>query len=120
MPPLPPQASAPPQELQGDLLSAITRGDDWLKVSRLLCQGAPIEPVVSGAASPLRLAVILDRCRTVRVLLARGAVLPASLLQDAWHSPDVTPGVLVALTDVSTAAALVAVNAETTFKKAGP
>ncbi|XP_050691562.1 uncharacterized protein LOC126983106 [Eriocheir sinensis] len=96
--PLPPQSSASPEKLHDQLLGLIIERDNVKEASRLLCKGAPIESVASGGNSPLRLAVILDRCRTTNLLLACGAMLPANLLQDAWQSPDVTSGVLAALT----------------------
>ncbi|KAK8375154.1 hypothetical protein O3P69_015607 [Scylla paramamosain] len=51
-----------------------------------------------GGLSVLRLAVTTDRINTVNLLLASGAPLPASLLQEAWQSPDVTHRVLAFLT----------------------
>ncbi|KAK8375127.1 hypothetical protein O3P69_017797 [Scylla paramamosain] len=57
---------------------------------------APIE--LLGGLSVLRLAVTTDRINTVSLLLASGASLPASLLQEAWQSPDVTHRVLAFLT----------------------
>lgn len=92
------KSSASPEELHDQLLGLIIERDNVKEASRLLCKGAPIESVASGGNSPLRLAVILDRCRTTNLLLACGAMLPANLLQDAWQSPDVTSGVLAALT----------------------
>ncbi|XP_050706842.1 ankyrin-1-like [Eriocheir sinensis] len=91
------ESPSSPEELQNELFTLIIQGDHVQKVSRLLCMGVPIEPIASDANSPLRLAVILDRRRTVNLLLASGAMLPACLLQDAWQSPDVTSGVLATL-----------------------
>ncbi|XP_050704003.1 ankyrin-2-like [Eriocheir sinensis] len=91
------ESPSSPEELQNELFTLIIQGDHVQKVSRLLCKGVPIEPIASDGNSPLRLAVILDRCRTVNLLLASGAMLPACLLQDAWQSPDVTSGVLATL-----------------------
>ena len=93
------QSGAPSDHLQ-KLLSTLSHGDDVQAVAGLLCKGAPIEPW--GGRSPLRLAVTTDRFRTVSLLLASGASLPASLLQEAWQSPDVTPQTLASLTTVST------------------
>ena len=72
------------------------------QASRYLCKGAPVDPPDGRWRSALRLAVITDRQRTVSLLLASGASLSASLLQEAWHSPDVTPHVHAALITVST------------------
>ncbi|XP_050707204.1 ankyrin-1-like [Eriocheir sinensis] len=91
------ESPSSPEVLQKELFTLIIQGDNVQKVSRLLCEGVPIEPIASDANSPLRLAVILDRCRTVNLLLASGAIFPACLLQDAWQSPDVTSGVLATL-----------------------
>ena len=52
--------------------------------------------------SVLRLAVTNGRSRIVSLLLASGASLSASLLREAWQSPDVTNLVLASLTTVST------------------
>ncbi|KAK8373100.1 hypothetical protein O3P69_007803 [Scylla paramamosain] len=90
------QSTAPPQRLYQELLSTISLGDDVQAVSSLLCQGAPIEPL--GGRSALRLAVTTDRARTVSLLLASGAFLSATLLQEAWQSPNVTHRVLASLT----------------------
>ncbi|KAK8373850.1 hypothetical protein O3P69_014165 [Scylla paramamosain] len=51
-----------------------------------------------GGCSALRLAVTTDRARTVSLLLASGAFLSATLLQEAWQSPNVTHRVLASLT----------------------
>ncbi|XP_063855505.1 uncharacterized protein LOC135097489 [Scylla paramamosain] len=85
-----------PKHLYEELLSTISRGDNVQAVSSLLCKGTPIEPL--GGRSVLRLAVTTDRARTVSLLLASSASLPASLLQEAWQSPDVTHRVLASLT----------------------
>ncbi|XP_063845332.1 serine/threonine-protein phosphatase 6 regulatory ankyrin repeat subunit B-like isoform X7 [Scylla paramamosain] len=90
------QSAAPPESLYQELLSTISLGDDVQAVSSLLCQGASIEP--RGGRSPLRLAVTTDRARTVSLLLASGASLSATLLQEAWQSPNVTHMVLASLT----------------------
>ncbi|XP_063856062.1 serine/threonine-protein phosphatase 6 regulatory ankyrin repeat subunit B-like isoform X1 [Scylla paramamosain] len=89
-------SAAPPESLYQELLSTISLGDDVQAVSSLLCQGASIEP--RGGRSPLRLAVTTDRARTVSLLLASGASLSATLLQEAWQSPNVTHMVLASLT----------------------
>ncbi|XP_045119413.1 uncharacterized protein LOC123509278 [Portunus trituberculatus] len=85
-------------QLYEELLSTVSRGDHVQEVSFLLCRGAPLEPWVGSSA--LRLAVTTDRSRTVSLLLASGASLSASLLQEAWQSPNVTPQVLASLTTV--------------------
>ncbi|XP_063852565.1 ankyrin-1-like isoform X2 [Scylla paramamosain] len=85
-----------PEELHEELLSTVSHSDDVQAVSTLICKGAPIE-LLSGL-SVLRLAVTTDRINTVSLLLASGAPLPASLLQEAWQSPDVTYRVLATLT----------------------
>ncbi|XP_063883150.1 uncharacterized protein LOC135112580 isoform X2 [Scylla paramamosain] len=85
-----------PEELHEELLSTVSRRDDVQAVSTLICKGAPIE--LLGGLSVLRLAVTTDRINTVSLLLASGAPLPASLLQEAWQSPDVTHRVLAFLT----------------------
>ncbi|XP_063852128.1 serine/threonine-protein phosphatase 6 regulatory ankyrin repeat subunit C-like [Scylla paramamosain] len=85
-----------PEELHEELLSTVSRRDDVQAVSTLICKGAPIE--LLGGLSVLRLAVTTDRLHTVSLLLASGAPLPASLLQEAWQSPDVTHRVLAFLT----------------------
>ncbi|KAK8405453.1 hypothetical protein O3P69_001789 [Scylla paramamosain] len=85
-----------PEELHEELLSTVSRRDDVQAVSTLICKGAPIE--LLGGLSVLRLAVTTDRINTVSLLLASGAPLPASLLQEAWQSPDVTHRVLATLT----------------------
>ncbi|XP_063857741.1 ankyrin-1-like isoform X3 [Scylla paramamosain] len=85
-----------PEELHEELLSTVSRWDDVQAVSILLCKGAPIE-LLCGL-SVLRLAVTTDRINTVSLLLASSAPLPASLLQEAWQSPDVTYRVLALLT----------------------
>ncbi|XP_045105077.1 uncharacterized protein LOC123500424 [Portunus trituberculatus] len=90
------QGGAPSSQLYEELLSTISRGDHVHEVSRLLCRGAPLESWVGP--SVLRLAVTNDRKRTVSLLLASGAWLPASLLQNAWQSPNVTSTVLASLT----------------------
>ncbi|XP_063855481.1 uncharacterized protein LOC135097467 isoform X4 [Scylla paramamosain] len=90
------QDDTPPEHLHEELLTTISRGDDVQAVSSLLCKGAPMEPL--GGRSALRLAVTNDRARTVSLLLARGASLSASLLQEAWQSPSVTTTVLATLT----------------------
>ncbi|KAK8396589.1 hypothetical protein O3P69_004929 [Scylla paramamosain] len=90
------QTGAPPEHMYEELLSTVSRGDDVQAVSNLLCKGASIEPL--GGRSVLRLAVTTDRALTVSLLLASGASLPASLLQEAWQSPDVTHNVLACLT----------------------
>ncbi|XP_063854789.1 serine/threonine-protein phosphatase 6 regulatory ankyrin repeat subunit B-like isoform X2 [Scylla paramamosain] len=85
-----------PEELHEELLSTVSRRDDVQAVSTLICKGAPIE--LLGGLSVLRLAVTTDRIHPVSLLLASGAPLPASLLQEAWQSPDVTHRVLATLT----------------------
>ncbi|XP_063872121.1 uncharacterized protein LOC135106766 [Scylla paramamosain] len=85
-----------PEELHEELLSTVSRRDDVQAVSTLICKGAPIE--LLDGLSVLRLAVTTDRINTVSLLLASGAPLPASLLQEAWQSPDVTHRVLATLT----------------------
>lgn len=72
------------------------------QVARYLCNGAPVEPPGGCRRSALQLAVTTDRQQTVSLLLASGATLPASLLQEAWHSRDVTPKVHATLISVST------------------
>ncbi|MPC65889.1 hypothetical protein E2C01_060027 [Portunus trituberculatus] len=91
--------SAPSDQLYEELLSTISRGDHVQEVSRLLCRGSPLEPRCGRSA--LRLAITNDRARTVSLLLASGASLSASLLQEAWYSTNVTPPVLASLTSVS-------------------
>ncbi|XP_045136399.1 uncharacterized protein LOC123519295 [Portunus trituberculatus] len=91
-----PQGGASSNQLYKELLSTVTRGDHVQEVSRLLCRGAPVES--RGGRSALKLAVTTDRPRTVSLLLASGASLSASLLQDAWQSPNVTHQVLATLT----------------------
>ncbi|KAK8375126.1 hypothetical protein O3P69_017796 [Scylla paramamosain] len=54
--------------------------------------------IYAPSSVPLLLAVTTDRINTVSLLLASGAPLPASLLQEAWQSPDVTHRVLAFLT----------------------
>ncbi|KAK8384171.1 hypothetical protein O3P69_009124 [Scylla paramamosain] len=93
------RGGATPEHLYEELLSTVSRGDDVQTVSMLLCKGAPIEPLCGRSLSALRLAVTSDRARTVTLLLARGASLSASLLQEAWQSPDVTPSMLACLTN---------------------
>ncbi|XP_063854781.1 ankyrin-2-like isoform X2 [Scylla paramamosain] len=90
------KSGKPPEDLYMELLSTISHGDKVQAVSDLLCKGAPIEPL--GGRSVLRLAVTTDRAHTVSLLLASGASLPTSLLQEAWQSPDVTHRVLASLT----------------------
>ncbi|XP_063851013.1 ankyrin-2-like isoform X2 [Scylla paramamosain] len=90
------QSGAPPEHLHEKLLSTVSRQDDVQAVSTLLCKGAPIE--LLGGHSVLKLAVTTDRTHTVSLLLASGAPLSASLLQEAWQSPDVTHRVLAFLT----------------------
>ncbi|XP_063851851.1 serine/threonine-protein phosphatase 6 regulatory ankyrin repeat subunit B-like isoform X2 [Scylla paramamosain] len=90
------QSGKLPEELHEELLSTVSRWDDVQAVSTLLCKGAPIE--LLGGLSILRLAVTTNRIHTVSLLLASGAPLPASLLQEAWQSPDVTHRVLAFLT----------------------
>ena len=68
-------------------------------MSNLLCKGAPIDFL--GSLSALKLAVTTDRAHIVSLLLASGASLSATLLKEAWQSPDVTPRVLASLTTVS-------------------
>ena len=94
------QSDAPPEHLYKELLSTVSHGDDVQAVSRLLCKGAPIQPM--RGRSVLRLAVTNGRSRIVSLLLASGASLSASLLREAWQSPDVTNLVLASLTTVST------------------
>lgn len=89
------------EQLYERLLNDIGASDDVQKVSQLLCDGAPVEPVGGRSLSALQLAVTTDRSRTVNLLLAHGAALPAGLLQVAWQSRDVTPGVLASLIRVS-------------------
>ncbi|XP_050735463.1 ankyrin-3-like isoform X2 [Eriocheir sinensis] len=89
---------SPSMTLYHEVLAIISQGDDVQAVSSLLCQGAPLESVSGGSQSPLKLAVVTNRCQIVTLLLASGAVLPAGLLLEAWQSPDVTSGVLAALT----------------------
>ena len=96
------QDGAPSDQLYEELLSTISRGDHVQEVSRLLCRGAPLEPRCGRSA--LRLAITTDRARTVSLLLASGASLSASLLQEAWYSTNVTPAVLASLTTVSSSA----------------
>ncbi|MPC99640.1 hypothetical protein E2C01_095067 [Portunus trituberculatus] len=93
------QGGASSNQLYKELLSTVTLGDHVQEVSRLLCRGAPVES--RGGRSALKLAVTTDRPRTVSLLLASGASLSASLLQDAWQSPNVTHQVLATLTTVS-------------------
>ncbi|KAK8375290.1 hypothetical protein O3P69_012776, partial [Scylla paramamosain] len=90
------QSGTPPEYLHEELLSTVSRRDDVQAVSALLCKGAPIE--LLGSHSVLRLAVTTDRTHIISLLLASGAPLPASLLQEAWQSPDVTHRVLAFLT----------------------
>ncbi|XP_063851977.1 ankyrin-1-like isoform X1 [Scylla paramamosain] len=90
------QSGVSPEHLYEKLLLTVCRGDDVQVVSSLLCKGVPIESL--GGRSVLRLAVTTDRARTVSLLLASGASLPASLLHQAWQSPDVTHRVLACLT----------------------
>ncbi|XP_063849138.1 ankyrin-1-like isoform X2 [Scylla paramamosain] len=90
------QSGAPPEDLHKELLSTISRRDDVQAVSTLLCMGAPIK--LLGGHSVLRLAVTTDRINTVSLLLGSSAPLSASLLQEAWQSPDVTHRVLAFLT----------------------
>ena len=94
------QSTAPLKDQQEELLSAISLGDDVQAVSSLLCKGAPIERL--GGRSALKLAVTSDRHRIVSLLLASGASLSATLLREAWMSPNVTSRVLAHLTTVST------------------
>ncbi|KAK8383372.1 hypothetical protein O3P69_019031 [Scylla paramamosain] len=91
------------EELYGSLLLAISEKDDVMKVSQLLHAGCPIEPTGSLSLTALQLAISLDRRKIVNLLLARGAALTSTLnglnlLQQAWRSPDVTPGILSVLT----------------------
>ncbi|XP_063843982.1 serine/threonine-protein phosphatase 6 regulatory ankyrin repeat subunit C-like isoform X2 [Scylla paramamosain] len=93
--------------LYNDLLNTISLKDDAMAVSRLLCEGAPLEPVDGFSISALHLAVTTDRSETVGLLLARGASLVQringlNLLQLAWHSPDTTPGMLATVTSAYT------------------
>ncbi|XP_045107920.1 serine/threonine-protein phosphatase 6 regulatory ankyrin repeat subunit C-like isoform X2 [Portunus trituberculatus] len=90
------QSNALPEDLYEELLSTVCHGDDVQAVSSLLCKGAATESF--GGRSVLKLAVTTDRPLTVNLLLASGVPLPASLLLEAWQSPDVTHRVLASLT----------------------
>lgn len=84
-----------PEELYEELLTVIGSGDDAVKASELLCQGAPLEPVGSLSTHALSLAVTSNRRKLVSLLIAAGAPLTSMaggliLLQQAWNSSDVT------------------------------
>ncbi|XP_037793046.1 ankyrin-2-like [Penaeus monodon] len=92
-----------PEERYEELLTVIGSGDDAVKVSELLCQGAPLEPVGSLSTHALSLAVTSNRRKIVSLLIAAGAPLTSmagglTLLQQAWNSPDVTIRVQVLIT----------------------
>lgn len=95
-----------PEELYEELLTVIGSGDDAVKASELLCQGAPLEPVGSLSTHALSLAVTSNRRKLVSLLIAAGAPLTSmagglTLLQQAWNSPDVTIRVQALITRVS-------------------
>ncbi|XP_063851662.1 ankyrin-1-like isoform X2 [Scylla paramamosain] len=91
------QDNSTPEQLYETLLSTISIGDDVQLVSRLLCKGTPTELLGRQSLSALQLAVTTNRVRIVNLLLAKGALLSAGLLQVAWQSPDTTPTILAAL-----------------------
>ncbi|MPC32550.1 hypothetical protein E2C01_025863 [Portunus trituberculatus] len=86
-----------PEQLYESLLSTISIGDDVQLVSRLICKGTPTEPLGSQSLSALQLAVTTNRVRIVNLLLAKGAMLSAGLLQVAWQNPDTSTRILAAL-----------------------
>ena len=94
------QGGADPDRLYEELLYTVSQGDNVQKVSSLLCRGVSLES--GGDYYPLKTAVTSDRPRIVSLMLASGASLSATLLLEAWYSPDVTPQVLATLTTVST------------------
>ncbi|XP_042892840.1 serine/threonine-protein phosphatase 6 regulatory ankyrin repeat subunit C-like isoform X2 [Penaeus japonicus] len=92
-----------PEDLYEELLTVIGSGDDVVKVSELLCQGAPLEPVGGLSTHALSLAVTSNRRKVVSLLIAAGAPLTSmagglTLLQQAWNSPDVTIRVQMLIT----------------------
>lgn len=100
------QHDSTPEELHEELFERISGGDDVKVVASYLCRCTPLDPLGGRSMSALKLAVITDRSRTVSLLLASGVSLSASLLQQAWSSSDVSPGVLATLTTVSITASL--------------
>ncbi|XP_045105113.1 serine/threonine-protein phosphatase 6 regulatory ankyrin repeat subunit C-like isoform X2 [Portunus trituberculatus] len=91
------QDNSSPEQLYESLLSTISIGDDVQLVSRLICKGTPTEPLGSQSLSALQLAVTTNRVRIVNLLLAKGAMLSAGLLQVAWQNPDTSTRILAAL-----------------------
>nr|XP_027232133.1 uncharacterized protein LOC113823654 [Penaeus vannamei] len=65
-----------PEELYEELLTVIGSGDDVVKASELLCQGAPLEPVGSLSTHALSLAVTSNRRKLVSLLIAAGLLSP--------------------------------------------
>ena len=93
------QGGAAPDQLCEELLSTVSQGDDVEEVSSLLCRGVSLES--RRDYCPLKLAVTSDRPHIASLMLASGASLSATLLLEAWYSPNVTSQVLATLTTVS-------------------
>lgn len=99
------QSTRSKKELYGDLLHAISSSDDVKRVSQLLCEGTPLEPVGEYLTDPIVLAITNNRPRILSLLLATGAPLTVTtrglnLLQLAWYTPGVTPLVQAIITKV--------------------
>ena len=93
------QGGAAPDQLYEKMLSTFSHGDNVQEVSSLLCRGVSLES--RRDYCPLKLAVTSDRPRIANLMLASGASLSATLLLEAWYSPNVTPEILATLTTVS-------------------
>lgn len=87
-------------------MGVISRGDDFKRVSQLLCEGAPLTPVGDCPTHAFVLAVTLNRPRILSLLLTKGEGFTTTshgrnILQMAWRSPDVTSHVQAVITNVS-------------------
>ncbi|KAK3893840.1 hypothetical protein Pcinc_002375 [Petrolisthes cinctipes] len=97
-------------KLFGQLLTAISCAvrlkrslDPVMEVSRLLMQGAPLQPVGGYTVYPLHLAIGGSCTDLLPLLLGAGAPLTTTtgglgVLQQAWLSPDVTTNVAAIIT----------------------
>ncbi|XP_045608790.2 serine/threonine-protein phosphatase 6 regulatory ankyrin repeat subunit B [Procambarus clarkii] len=96
-----------PEQLYEKLLELISKRDDVKKAVELLQKGSPLEPLGECRVSALCSAITSNRPKIVSLLVAAGAPLTTissglNLQTMAWHSPDVSLLVKVAIKRVFT------------------
>lgn len=99
----PPKSHEEREALYLELLELIGQGDDVLKASTLIRNGAPMEPFGQHSNHALLVAITANRRRILTLLLACGVPVTTtfqglSILQIAWISPHVSTYVRMIIT----------------------